>query len=153
MLGPSVATRFWTKVAISDVGCWEWRGGKNPEGYGNFSLDGRSVGAHVVAFMLTSGDVPDGMWVLHHCDNPSCVRPDHLYAGTHAENVADRDRRGRTLNGERHGATRLSDATVVEIRALYASGRWTQRALAETFGVSVAWVNALVHGRWRREAA
>lgn len=153
MFGVSVAARFWAKVAIVDDGCWEWRASRSGNGYGMFKLHGRSRGAHVIAFLLANGDVPEGMWVLHHCDNVGCVRPDHLYAGSHTENVADRDRRGRTLSGERHGSARVSDADIAEIRRLYSTGAWTQSALAQRFDVSQAWISCIVRQVWRRCAA
>lgn len=95
----SLEERFWSKVdrgAPDD--CWPWLRAISQDGYGRFvvSLDPqRVVGAHRVAFELTAGAIPHGMNVLHHCDNPRCVNPAHLYAGTQAQNVADMMRRGR----------------------------------------------------------
>lgn len=89
-----VEERFWEKVIKGD-GCWGWRGKPNSFGYGRLSVGSRTDGtkrnvyAHVVSYVIHFGPLPDGMWVLHHCDNPICTRPDHLYAGTAVENGRD----------------------------------------------------------------
>jgi DNA-binding CsgD family transcriptional regulator len=87
--------RFWALVDQREDGCWEFQGFKYPSGYGRFAACGRTWYAHRLAFMLHHWRSPQ-RWVLHHCDNPSCVRPDHLYDGTPKDNVADRDKRGRS---------------------------------------------------------
>jgi hypothetical protein len=80
--------RFWSRVDRS-AGCWEWQGARNGAGYGVVSRDGRDHGAHRVAWELTHGPIPDGLFALHHCDNPPCVRPEHLYLGTAGDNLRD----------------------------------------------------------------
>lgn len=84
--------RFWEKVWKSDDGCWEWTAYTDCFGYGCFGIgrEARSVGAHRISWELTYGTIPSGLWVLHRCDNPPCVRPDHLYLGTAADNSRDR---------------------------------------------------------------
>lgn len=87
--------RFWDKVLIGDE-CWVWQAGIKPHnGYGAFSLNGREMVAHRVAWLLCHGEIPDGLRVLHHCDNPPCVRPDHLFLGTQKDNVLDAVAKGR----------------------------------------------------------
>ena len=86
--------KFWRRVAKGD-GCWLWTGGKNNLGYGRFYVRQVLWRAHRVAWILERGEIPVGLWVLHHCDNPSCVRPDHLFLGTPKDNTADMYAKGR----------------------------------------------------------
>jgi hypothetical protein len=76
-------------------GCWNWRGYLNNNGYGTISIDGVEEYAHRASWMFFFGKIPEGMCVLHHCDNPSCVRPDHLFLGTMSDNSKDMWRKGR----------------------------------------------------------
>lgn len=98
--------RFWGKVAKADGdACWLWLGSKNGDGYGNFFFGGKTDRAHRVAYALTVGP-PGDLQVLHRCDNPACVRPSHLFLGTHSDNMKDAADKGR-LNGNlgyRHSA-------------------------------------------------
>lgn len=94
----SLAERFWEKVVKSE-GCWEWSGARSKHGrYGIINVGGRSTKAHRVSWELNRGPIPPGAKVLHHCDNPPCVRPDHLFIGTQADNLADGRRKGRIRN-------------------------------------------------------
>jgi hypothetical protein len=104
--------------ATKPAGCWEWSGALDKDGYGRFGL-GVEKKAHRWAWLLFYGDVPAAMHVLHRCDNRQCVRPDHLFLGTHQDNMRDRDakRRERRLN-----AAKLATKDVVRIRELIASG-------------------------------
>jgi hypothetical protein len=89
--------RFWSKVDRTGD-CWLWVAHRNAQGYGQFATGGHhgaQVSAHRFAWELTNGPVPDGMFVLHHCDNPPCVRPDHLFLGTQRDNVLDAWSKGR----------------------------------------------------------
>lgn len=107
-----VEVRFWRRVNVGDAtACWPWIGAKDRDGYGLFRInatdkpDGQRVCIHAqrFAWMLARGAIPDGLDVLHHCDNPPCCNDAHLFLGTNLDNVADRDRKGRTAKGERHG--------------------------------------------------
>lgn len=85
--------RLWDKVERTDS-CWLWQGATNGR-YGQLSVKGKMVGAHRLAYELTYGAIGPGLWVLHKCDTPLCVRPDHLFAGNRSENMADAYAKGR----------------------------------------------------------
>lgn len=94
---PTTAERFWAKVdkSAGANACWPWTASRSPKGYGKFMLDGTPRVASRLAWQLTFGPIEDGFYVLHHCDNPSCCNPAHLWLGTKAENNADMIRKGR----------------------------------------------------------
>jgi len=113
--------RFWPKVDKSGD-CWEWTGCRHPEGYGRFNPYGEIINSHRFIFELEGSDIPSGMIVCHHCDNPPCVNPDHLYLGTHMDNTRDKINRGNQLRGEDHPRSKLSEENVKEIRDGIANG-------------------------------
>lgn len=91
--------RFWTKVLPVDSGCWEWQGHRLPKGYGHFrGLTAKNVKAHRFAYELLVGPIPDGLRVLHRCDNPPCVNPVHLFLGTDKDNSDDKIAKGRYVS-------------------------------------------------------
>lgn len=129
--------RFWSKVDKSGD-CWEWTAHRKAAGYGQFVLfKGRFVSAHTVSYALANGPIPAGKVICHHCDNPPCVKPDHLFIGTQSDNAFDSIAKGRAnrARGEAQGSARLTEEAVREIRAAkQAFG--VQQALATQFGVS-----------------
>lgn len=130
----TIERRFLAKVDRGG-GCWTWRGAHWRSGYGRFSVDGQSVPAHRVAWELANGSIPAGMLVLHRCDNRGCVRPEHLFLGTHADNSQDMAVKGRSLRGDRNPQVRLLDAEVDAVRQVYEAGKVTMARLAERYGV------------------
>ena len=120
--------RFWQKVFVqSPDECWEWQGYTNDSGYGQFRCgNGALLRAHRISYEIHKGAIPDGLIILHKCDNPRCVNPDHLSVGTHADNIHDMDQKGRRINsphyGESHGMSKLTAELVRQIRSLADSG-------------------------------
>ena len=110
--------RFMDKVAVADNGCWEWQAHKNDLGYGHLHIRPKTWKAHRWSYQYHIGEIPDGMFVCHKCDNPGCVNPDHLFIGTIQDNVDDMIAKGRAAPamGERHGNNKLSEKDVVLIR-------------------------------------
>jgi len=115
-----VAERFWTKVAKGE-GCWLWTAPPRNDGYGQFNVRGRPVAAHRLSWELNVGPIPVGLHVLHRCDTPACVRPDHLFLGTQADNNADKRQKGRQARGEKL-STKLTERAVRKVRQLLADG-------------------------------
>lgn len=140
-----ITERFWAKVNKTS-GCWLWTGGKSSNGYGHFVVDGFNRSTHRFAWTIENGPIPEGMIVLHLCDTPGCVRISHLKLGTQADNMADRDAKGRQARGARHGKTRLTEAHVAEIRSRVARGE-PQCRVAADFGISRPSISNIVAGR------
>lgn len=146
----NVVVRFWEKV-VKTEGCWLWTGKSfSSYGYGLLHIRGRGmVRAHRLSWEIHHGLIPDGLWVLHHCDVPRCVRPDHLFLGTHADNMADAHRKGRLVCGQRHSRTLLNPEKVLQIRADIASGM-TYTQVANKFGVSRGAIQRVIDRRnWK----
>jgi hypothetical protein len=167
--------RFWARVQKTDD-CWLWTG-STKHGYGQVNWNGRKFIAHRAAYILTYGAIPDGLFVCHTCDVPACVRPDHLFLGTHADNMQDKVAKGRQvrgddqwlrrypqrrtygdanpsrkhperhIRGENHANAKLTEQDVRDIRAQYASGSVTYKHLAKQMGVSETLIRLIVVGK------
>ena len=133
-----MSQRFWKRVSKQGADrCWEWIGSKNIHGYGQFFVTRKkNIGAHRYSWAIHNGAIPDGLWVLHVCDNPACVNPAHLFLGTVTDNVRDSVGKGRwgTLHGEDAVNAKLTEEAVREIRSL--RGAVSQAVLASRYGVS-----------------
>lgn len=140
----SLEFRFWSKVQKSESpnGCWTWQASINSGGYGLFNSGiangGKIDRAHRVSWTLTNGPIPDGLDVLHRCDNRKCVRPDHLWLGTQRDNTMDCERKGRAIHprGEEHGRRKLTSEQVLEIRRLHDAENLGCVRLSRMFNVS-----------------
>jgi hypothetical protein len=135
-----------------DDECWGWLGFKSGDGYGKMRTRGKAVRAHRVSYQLHVGPIPDGLSVLHHCDNPGCVNPRHLFVGTHNDNMADCSAKGRIRWGDRRGSgnsnAKLNEDAVREIRRRAADGE-SRASIAAAFGLHVGSINNVVtRCRW-----
>ena len=147
-----MSVRFWKHVDRNgpipphrpELGpCWIWTGCSDRAGYGTLVRDHthKKIVATHASWEIHFSPVPDGLWVLHQCDNPRCVNPDHLFLGTHADNMADMRHKGRggykRRPGESNPIAKLTEDAVRSIRAEYAAGSVTKTALAAKYGVRV----------------
>jgi len=178
----TVEERFWAKVDKNgpvlkpELGpCWLWTGAKNPQGYGNFWNGSAYIRAPRYAYILAHGPLAPGIEACHKCDNPPCVRDEHLFPGTQAANLADMAFKGRSTLGDRnpsrlypervprgddhwshrrpelvrkgsqHHAATLTESQVLEIRRLHADDGIGQHALARAFNTKVTTIFDIVH--------
>ena len=135
--------RFWNKVEKTD-GCWLWIGSKSKRGYGYFEIKGKTFKSHRVAYEISIGKIPRDKYVCHHCDNPSCVRPEHLWIGTFEENNHDMMRKGRMRS--LGVPCKLSPEQKEKMRNLYSKRNITLEELATLFKVSIGTVHGIVRG-------
>lgn len=159
----AVVKRFWSKVDKSgESGCWNWKGAVTTGGYGRFMPQHRkNAYPHRFSFEVSKGRIPQGMLVLHSCDNRLCCNPAHLSLGTPADNSADMVRKGRQAAGHRNGAytkphrrmsgaghanAKLTASDVEQIRAIYSAGSVTQAELSRRFGVTQTNISTIVNG-------
>lgn len=146
----------WTEILRRpDLGpCWEWNGFRTKTRYGQISVgDSKKTHASRIAYIAWVGPIEDGQFACHHCDNPPCINPAHLFAGTPKDNSEDCANKGRIPHGERQWGHKLTEDEVRTIRAAYATGMSTQAAMARRYGVSTSNINAVIHGKtWARVA-
>ena len=140
----------WTVAA---AGCWEFNG-PTRHGYGQISIRGnRSAVASRVAYESWVGEIGEGMFVCHRCDNPICINPSHLFLGTHDENMDDCRTKMRHQHGERAWKAKVTEDQSVEIRNLYATGRYTQAEVGRMFGLGQTGISAIVRRvNWKHVA-
>ena len=147
--------RFWSHIDkevsqtfYNGTRCWEWTAFRDKDGYGKLWLPGMSRGVHRISYELHFEDIPKDTLVLHHCDNPACCNPQHLFLGTHQDNMSDKVHKGRQTSKEKHGMHKLSAEQVEEIRKRqrrFARGGDSSYKLAKEFGVNQAHISDIVN--------
>lgn len=141
--------RFMSKVERDVAGCWKWIGASLPRGYGRFYYKGKARYAHRVSLMMFGNvDVPDDKLVMHSCDNPNCVNPDHLSIGTQFDNMRDASKKGRTINpsdwkGTKNPKSKISDSQRLEIISKSIKGE-KNRSIANEYGVTITRVQQII---------
>ena len=144
----ALRSRIKARSEVDAHGCWIWKGNVGANGYGKLSVNGKEVAAHRAAFEAFNGAIPAGLSVCHRCDNPRCVNPQHLWTGTHSENLADMKAKGRARapRGERCKSAKLVPE---QVRAIRADTRGA-RAVAADYGINETTVsNIRACRRWR----
>ena len=137
---------------VTETGCWIWMASVLPQGYGNFGFNGKIEKAHRAAYMLFKGQIPEGMFVCHRCDVPSCVNPTHLFLGTPKDNTQDMINKRRDVNhgpkGEAHRKAKLTENDVITIRTM--EGKLLQREIGDLYGITQKAVSAILRRvNWR----
>lgn len=141
--GKPLSERFWAMVDKTPT-CWNYTGAKTEFGYGYIGRGGKHGGAtvtHRVSWVLHHGEIPSGIQVLHKCDNPKCVRPDHLFLGTQKDNMQDASKKGRCRNGRE----KLTEPMAKALRDRYTAGGISMKKLGREFNVSAMSVWRAVH--------
>lgn len=145
----SLSHKFWNKVEVNaETDCWEWTAAKQPFGYGAWNNGTVNVRANRAAMEDRYGDLGNKK-VLHHCDNPPCVNPEHLYLGTAQDNIDDMHRRGRARKalGEEASGAKLTKADVIEMRRLYREDGLNHAELGRRFNVTTPAARDAIRGR------
>ncbi len=142
--------RFWNKVEKTE-GCWNWIAAKSLKGHGRFRIDGKLYSPHRLVYEWEHGEIPEGMLVCHHCDNPSCVRLDHLFLGTSSDNMKDAYDKGRLSHwkgirayGEQHGHSKMTNETVRQLRKDRKIKNTSYRKLGKKYGITYTAVRKIV---------
>lgn len=126
-------------------GCLEWVRYKNPAGYGQVRVNNKLWLAHRLVYTKCIADIPEGLIVMHECDNPACINPEHLKLGTHQLNVADKELKGRGNKGGANPMAKFTTEQVIEIRRRYAEGNISYAQLGREYGVNRSCIFKIVN--------
>jgi hypothetical protein len=134
----SIKDKLSERFTIKQDGCWEWLAGKDKNGYGRIWHNNQNSTAHTVAYSIFVGPIPDGLHIRHSCDNPSCINPDHLELGSHADNMKDKSIRER-VHGEKNPNAKYTD----EVRAMAKQWTGTLKEFTSLTGMSGPYLSTL----------
>ena len=145
-----IVQKIRSRVNVNEeTGCWEWQGARSSRGYGGIWIDKRCYITSRVMYASCVGPIPNGLWVLHRCDNPPCCNPDHLFLGDSQDNVNDRVRKGRGSKGRRVPTAKLRDEDIPAIIARLAA-KEPQYRIARDYGISYIQIGEIKRGRsWK----
>lgn len=142
--------RFWKYVEKSNNGCWTWLRGKTKAGYGYLTINYKNHYAHRLSWRLTYGIIPKNAVIMHRCDNPACVNPEHLRLGTQKDNLQDMWNKQRGSMGNEHPFAKVTDEDVKKIRKLGKIKNLYRREIGEMFGISRQAVTDIIYNRtWK----
>lgn len=155
-LKPSAVNSLFSHCIKQPNGCWEWNLNIREDGYGGVvARDGKKSLAHREAWKITHGEIPSKMEICHRCDNRKCINPDHLFMGTHTDNMRDmrQKERHKPHIGSKHGMAILDESKVQAIRQEYRTGNFTLQQLADINGVTIHAIWRVVHRKnWKHIA-
>ena len=147
-----IIKRFWSKINVRNKKqCWNWIYCLYPDSYGRFRLNNKLVYSHRLAYLLTFGEIPEGLCVLHKCDNPNCCNSNHLFLGTQSDNINDMTFKRRGRCNKLGNNSKLTIEQVNIIRKLYKNKKYNQNELANKFNVSASCINHIVNNyNWKK---
>lgn len=141
--------RLYRYAVLGDIeSCWLWVGTTNNKGYGQLKINKKNTGAHRVSYMVHIGPIPEGMFVLHQCDNPACINPYHLFLGTHADNMRDKVQKGRMHDqrGEHNPKAKITELQARDAHERAAKGE-RQSDIARSYGVTRSAISRIIRGQ------
>ena len=153
--GSTVEEKLSLNYKVNKNGCWIWQGAVTSKGYGSIQIgDGKTESVHRLAYELWVGEIPEGLHVLHKCDTPKCINPDHLFAGTNQDNVTDKINKGRAFTGNHKGEknenSKLTNGKISRIKKMIEKGNFNQTEIGKMFDVSRQTICGINRGkRWK----
>lgn len=143
--------KFWRRVVKnSNNKCWGWKRSTDKFGYAHIEVDRLEKYAHRISWEIHFGEIPEGMFVCHTCDNPSCTNPNHLFLGTYNDNIQDMIKKGRNSRGEKRYNAKLTEKQVLKIRSLGNNSSKLHREIAEIYGISQSRVTEIINRKaWK----
>lgn len=142
----TIEEKFWRFVLKkAEDECWLWVGARREDGYGVLAMHGKTIATHRVSYELHKGSIGD-LHVCHHCDNPQCVNPSHLFLGTQSDNSYDMVSKDRSTYGERNARAKYTEEIVLEIVSRYRLGQ-SRRSIATRLGIRIGVISSIIAGR------